>query len=68
MGYLYHFDWGCPDGVHTGWAIIEAEDEAQARLSVPSFVRNKARVVRLTKFTGDPALAKQRHEELIQGK
>jgi hypothetical protein len=53
MGYLYHFDWGCPDGVHCGWAIIEAEDEAQARLAVPALVRNKARVVKLTKFTGE---------------
>lgn len=65
MGYLYHFDWGCPDGVHTGWAIIEAENEAQARLAVPSIVRNKARVVRLTKFTGGPKATQQIHEELI---
>ena len=68
MGYLYHFDWGCPDGVHTGWAIIEAEDEAQARLAVPSFVRNKARVVRLTKFTGDPNLGHQMQEKPAQSK
>ena len=53
MGYLCHFDWGCPDGVHTGWAIIEAADEAQARLAVPPFVRKQARVVKLSKFTGD---------------
>ncbi len=30
MGYLYHFEWGCPDGVHCAWAIIEAESHAQA--------------------------------------
>jgi len=52
-GYLYHFEWGCPDGVHSGWAIIEAENLAQARLAVPPFVRSKARVVKLTKFTGE---------------
>jgi hypothetical protein len=39
--------------VHSGWAIIEAEDEAQARLAVPPFVRRQARVVELTKFTKD---------------
>ena len=54
MGFLYHFDWGCPDGVHSGWAIIVAEDEAQARMIVPPVLRGKARVVKLTKFTGDP--------------
>jgi hypothetical protein len=53
MGYLYHFDWGCDDGVHSGWAIIEAENEADARLTVPSLVRRSAKVVRLTKFTKD---------------
>ena len=56
MGYLHHFEWGCPDGVHSGWAIIEAENEAEARLAVPSIVRNKAKVVKLTKFTHDPSL------------
>lgn len=51
MGYIYHFDWGCDAGVHCGWAIIEAEDEEQARLAVPSLVRNKARVIKLKKYT-----------------
>ena len=38
-GYLNHFDWGCMSGVHCGWATIEAENEAQARLAVPPLVR-----------------------------
>jgi hypothetical protein len=42
-GYLNNFDWGCKAGVHSGWAIIEAEDEAQAHLSVPPLVRDLAR-------------------------
>lgn len=68
MGYLYHFEWGCPDGVHSGWAIIEAEDEAQARLAVPPIVRNKARVVRLSKFSGDPSQEFAKHAQVIEGK
>ena len=50
IGYLTHFDWGCKDGVHTGWAVIEAQDKAEAILSVPTFLRGQAQVVRLTKF------------------
>jgi len=50
MGYLAHFDWGCKSGVHCGWAIIEAESEALARLAVPPLVRGKARVIKLTRF------------------
>jgi hypothetical protein len=50
IGYLTHFDWGCKDGEHTGWAVLEAEDKEQAMMSVPTFLRNRAKVVRLVKF------------------
>lgn len=49
-GYLNNFDWGCMDGIHIGWAVIEAENGAQALGVVPAIVRNKAKVVRLNKF------------------
>ena len=52
MGYLHHYDWGCEGGVHSGWAIIEAENEDDARLTVPSLVRRKARVIKVVKFNG----------------
>ncbi len=53
IGYLTHFDWGCKDGAHTGWAVLEAENKEQAMMSVPTFLRGQAKVVQLTKF--DPA-------------
>ncbi len=53
IGYLTHYDWGCKDGVHAGWAVIEAEDKAEALMSVPIFLRNQAQVVRLTKFKAE---------------
>lgn len=56
IGYLTHFDWGCKDGVHTGWAVLEAEDRAQAMLSVPTFLRPTAQAVRLTKFAAEKVL------------
>jgi len=52
QGYLWNFNWGCKAGIHSGWAIIDAENEAQARLAVPALVRRRARVVRLNKFDG----------------
>jgi hypothetical protein len=56
QGYLSNFDWGCRAGVHTGWVIIEAESEAQARMAVPPLVRKQARITRLNKFgVGDVA-------------
>jgi hypothetical protein len=50
QGYLWNFDWGCEAGIHSGWAIIDAENEAQARLAVPPLVRSRARIIRLNKF------------------
>jgi hypothetical protein len=50
QGYLRNFDWGCKTGTHIGWAIIEAENETQARLAVPPLVRARARIVKLDKF------------------
>ena len=49
-GYLHYFEWGCHDGVHTGWAIIETESPEHARQIVPWDVRDLARIVRLEKF------------------
>jgi len=60
-GFLNHFDWGCQSGVHCGWAIIEAENEAQAHLAVPPLIRGKARVVKLVTYT--PAMLEAMHHK-----
>ncbi len=49
-GYLHHFEWGCKDDDHTGWAIVEAENIEHARQIVPWYLRETARIVRLVKF------------------
>ena len=51
VGYITHFDWGCMDGEHTGWAIIEASDANEAKLVVPPIQRATTRVIRLNKFS-----------------
>ena len=52
-GYLTHFDWGCKDGEHTGWAVLEADNKAEALMAVPPLVRSQARAILLTKFSPD---------------
>ncbi len=49
-GYTTHFDWGCMDGDHTGWVVLEADNASEALMVVPSFLRGKARAVKLTKI------------------
>ncbi len=51
IGTVTHFDWGCKDGEHCGWVIIEADSKAEASMVVPAFQRTKARVVKLTRFS-----------------
>ena len=53
QGYITHFDWGCMSGDHNGYIIIEADNEAEAIMSVPPFLRHKARTIKLCKFTED---------------
>jgi hypothetical protein len=60
-GHITHFDWGCESGICTGWAIVEAESEEQALYAVPSLLRQKARVIKLSRFT--PEKIQEFHEE-----
>ena len=49
-GYLHSFEWGCDSGVHSAWAIVEAESLEHARQIVPWMFRDKARVIKLVKY------------------
>lgn len=60
-GHITHFEWGCESGVCTGWAFVDAESEEQALYAVPSLIRNKAKVIKLSKFT--PEKIQEFHEE-----
>lgn len=50
-GALAKYDFGCMSGDHTGYVIVEAGSESEAKESVPTFLRGKARCVKLDKFT-----------------
>lgn len=50
IGMITHFDWGCKDNDHTGYVCLEAESKDEALLSVPTYARPHARVIRMVKF------------------
>ena len=58
-GSFTRWDWGCKDGEHCGWVVVEADNRDQAMLAVPSIERHKARAVKLTRFT--PEEVKKMH-------
>lgn len=60
---LTHADWGCLDGVHSAWLIVEADTKPEARYMVPPAFRPDARITGLNKFTMEEiACIMSRHE------
>lgn len=49
--FLTHADWGCLDGEHKAWLLVDVEDREQARDIIPPAYRRLARVIQLTKFS-----------------
>lgn len=49
--YLTNADWGCLDGDHTAWMIVEGDSKEEVALILPPPLRSAARVVQLSKFT-----------------
>lgn len=49
--FLSRADWGCHDGVHTGWLIADVADRETARQIVPPELRKSCRVVQLNKWS-----------------
>lgn len=56
--YLTHADWGCRDGVHSAWMVVDLETREQARALLPSAARPGARIVALSTF--EEALTRHR--------
>jgi hypothetical protein len=51
--FLSSADWGCQDGEHKAWLIVEVESRNDARLLLPPPFRKDAKIVELNKFTLD---------------
>jgi len=51
--FVTNADWGCFDGDHTAWMIVNVETREEARLIVPQAYRAQARVVGLNRFSMD---------------
>jgi hypothetical protein len=49
--FLSHADWGCKDGEHKAWLVVEVDSKDEARSIVPPAFRSVAKIVRLNLFT-----------------
>jgi len=49
--FLTHADFGCKDGDHRAWIVVEAETREEARGMLPPAYRATAKIVGLNKFS-----------------
>lgn len=49
--FITRADFGCRDGVHKAWLVVEVGTKEEARAIVPVAVRSQAHVVQLNRFT-----------------
>jgi hypothetical protein len=49
--FLRNAEWGCKDGEHKGWIIVELDKKEDARNILPPHYRAQARIVELNKFS-----------------
>jgi len=48
--FLTHADFGCNDGVHKAWIVVNVDGKEEARNMLPPAYRRQATIVGLTKF------------------
>lgn len=51
--FLTHADWGCEDGEHKAWFLMDTENKEQARNIIPPAFRPQAKITTLSKFSLD---------------
>ena len=48
--FLTHAEWGCKDGVHKAWVIVELDSKDEALHVLPPAYRSIAQIVQVDEF------------------
>ena len=48
--FLSNAEWGCRDGEHKAWLILDLDSREQARSILPPGFRSQAKIVELNRF------------------
>jgi len=59
--FLARADWGCKDGVHKAWIVVDVDSRDEARAIVPPPFRQRATIVQLNAFSIDDVENLRRH-------
>ena len=61
--FLTRADWGCKDGVHKAWIIVELDSKSEALNIVPPDFQSQATVVQLNTFSLEQIEELRRHHD-----
>jgi hypothetical protein len=48
--FLANADWGCQDGEHKAWLVVNVDNKNQALQIVPPLFRHDAKIIKLVKY------------------
>ena len=51
--FLTRADWGCEDGNHSAWMLVDVDSREDALAIVPPSLRPLARIIEMSRFTID---------------
>ena len=54
---MSHAEFGCEDGVHCGWLVVEVSNRTEAELIVPPVFRGDARIIQLRRWAPEEVAA-----------
>ena len=49
--YLTHAEYGCEDGQHCAWMIVDAESREEVSMIIPPAYRDETVIVKLSRFS-----------------
>jgi hypothetical protein len=49
--FLTHAEWGCMDGEHKAWMIVEIESKEAAKQILPAAYKVNAKITKLSQFS-----------------
>jgi hypothetical protein len=61
--FLTNAEWGCMDGEHKAWLIVDVDSRQDAESIVPPSYRPQAKIVKLNRFTMNEMGEAMRHHE-----
>lgn len=51
--FVTNADWGCSDGVHKAWIVVELDSKEEAMTILPPIFRQNATIITLQNFSLD---------------